>query len=174
MYRIQAPILIVPTPEARQALGVMLRPAALAAHREIAMAAKGLEIAYHQFAFGDLTLAVSSRVRKDGVPEIEIGLGDPGLPRSTFTMAPATRGRAARQGAGKSVSPMKRRGLPVHVPAGLGLQALTVRNENARGPISQRDPARRPGSRARSFWRSRHTAARISGPAPRGGHVPHR
>jgi hypothetical protein len=87
MYRIQAPILIVPTPEARQALGVMLRPAALAAHREIALAAKGLEIAYHQFAFGDLTLAVSSRVRKDGVPEIEIGLGDPGLPKSTFTMA---------------------------------------------------------------------------------------
>jgi hypothetical protein len=87
MYRIQAPILVVPTPEAREALGVMLRQAALAAHREIALAAKGLEIAYHQFAFGELTLAVSSRVTKHGLPEIEIGLGDPGLPKSTFTMA---------------------------------------------------------------------------------------
>jgi hypothetical protein len=87
MYRIQAPVLVVPTPEAREALGVMLRPAALAAHREIALAAKGLEIAHHQFQFGELTLAVSSRVRKDGLPEIEIGLGDPGLPKSTFTMA---------------------------------------------------------------------------------------
>src|ERR1700742_3978056 len=87
MYRIQAPILVVPTPEARLALGVQLRPAALAAHREIALAAKGLEIAYHQFAFGELTLAVSSRVRKDGLPEIEIGLGDPGLPKSTFTLS---------------------------------------------------------------------------------------
>ena len=87
MYRVQAPILIVPTPEAKEALGVQLRAAALAAHREIAMAAKGLEIAYHQFAFGDLTLAISSRVRKDGLPEIEIGLGDPGFPKSTFTMS---------------------------------------------------------------------------------------
>ena len=87
MYRVHAPIVVVPTPEARQALGVMLRPAALAAHREIALAAKGFEIAYHQFAFGDLTLAVSSRVRRDGLPEIEIGLGDPGLPMSTFTLA---------------------------------------------------------------------------------------
>ena len=87
MFRVQAPILVVPTPEAMKALGVMLRPAALAAHREIALAAKGLEIAHHQFAFGDLSLAVSSRVRKDGLPEIEIGLGDPGLPKSTFTMS---------------------------------------------------------------------------------------
>ena len=87
MYRVQTPVLVVPTLEAREALGVMLRPAALAAHREIALAAKGLEIAYHQFQFGELTLAVSSRVRKDGLPEIEISLGDPGLPKSTFTMA---------------------------------------------------------------------------------------
>lgn len=87
MYRIQAPIVIVPTPEAKQALGVMLRPAALAAHREIALAAKGLEIAFHQFVFGELTLAVSSRVRKDGVPEIEIGLGNSNLPKSTFTLS---------------------------------------------------------------------------------------
>ncbi len=87
MFRIHAPILIVPTPDARDALGVYLRPAGLAAYREIAMAAKGLEIAHLQFVFGPLTLAVCSRVRRDGVVEIEIGLGDPRLPKSTFTLA---------------------------------------------------------------------------------------
>jgi hypothetical protein len=84
---VHAPIPVIPTPEARDALGVQLRPAALKAHRQIALATKGLEIAYHQFAFGTLTLAVCSRVRRDGLTEIEIGLGDPRLPQTTFTAA---------------------------------------------------------------------------------------
>jgi hypothetical protein len=87
MFRIQAPILIVPTSEALVALGARLRPAALAAYREIALAAKGLEIAHLQFVFGKLTLAVCSRVGRDGIVEIEIGLGDPRLPKSIFTAA---------------------------------------------------------------------------------------
>ena len=87
MFRIQAPILIVPTVEARQALGRRLRWAGLAAYREIAVAAKGLEIAHLQFAFFDLTLAVCSRIRRDGIVEIEIGLGDPNLPARCFTAA---------------------------------------------------------------------------------------
>jgi hypothetical protein len=87
MFRIQAPILIVPTAEAREALGALLRPAALAAHREIALAAKGLEIAHLQFVFGKLTLAVCSRVRRDGIVEIEMGIGDPRLPKSSLTAA---------------------------------------------------------------------------------------
>jgi hypothetical protein len=61
MFRIEAPILIVPTAEVQQALGSLLRPAALAAYREIAIAAKGLEIAYLQFAFRKLTPAVCCR-----------------------------------------------------------------------------------------------------------------
>jgi hypothetical protein len=85
MFRIQAPILIILTAEAREALGIYLRSAALAAHREIALAAKGLEIGYLQFTFRSLTLAVCSRVRRDGLVEIEIGLGDPRLPKSVFT-----------------------------------------------------------------------------------------
>jgi hypothetical protein len=85
MFRIQAPILVVPTVEAKTALGTHLQPAALAAYREIALAAKGLEIAHLQFVFRKLTLAVCSRVRRDGIVEIEIGLGDPRLPRSIFT-----------------------------------------------------------------------------------------
>lgn len=97
MFRIQAPILIVPTVEARQALGRRLRWAGLAAYREIAVAAKGLEIAHLQFTFFDLTLAVCSRVRRDGIVEIEIGLGDPKLPARTFTAAQIRQAVAAAQ-----------------------------------------------------------------------------
>ena len=84
-FRIHAPVVLVPTDEARWAIGPDLLPAGQAAHREIALAAKGLEIAHLQFAFRDLTLAVCSRVRRDGAVEIELGLGDPRLPASTFT-----------------------------------------------------------------------------------------
>lgn len=95
MFRIQAPILVVPTPEARQALGRRLRWAGLAAYREIAVAAKGLEIAHLQFAFFELTLAVCSRVRRDGIVEIEIGLGDPRLPARSFTATQIRQAMAA-------------------------------------------------------------------------------
>ena len=111
MFRIQAPILIVPTPEARQALGRRLRWAGLAAYREIAVAVKGLEIAHLQFAFFELTLAVCSRVRRDGMVEIEIGLGDPRLPAQSFTATQirqaiaATRTKSNTARAGRSARP---------------------------------------------------------------------
>ena len=95
MFKIDAPILIVPTTEAKEALGQQLRPAALAAYREIALAAKGLEIAHLQFAFRKLTLAVCSRVRRDGIVEIEMGLGDPRLPKRSFTAAQMRQAEAA-------------------------------------------------------------------------------
>ena len=104
MFKIEAPILIVPTAEAQQALGSHLRLAALAAYREIALAAKGLEIAHLLFAFRKLTLAVCSRVRRDGIVEIEMGLGDPRLPKSTFTAAQMRQAEAAarsRAGVGR-------------------------------------------------------------------------
>jgi hypothetical protein len=75
MFRIQAPVLVIPTADARLALGVHVQAAGLAAYREIAVAAKGLEIAYLQFVFHRLTLAVCSRIRRHGIVEIEIGLG---------------------------------------------------------------------------------------------------
>jgi hypothetical protein len=95
MFRIQAPILIIPTAEAREVVGAHLRPAALAAYSEIALAAKGLEIVHLQFVYGELTLAVCSRVRRDGIVEIEIGLGDPRLPKSSFTAAQMRQAEAA-------------------------------------------------------------------------------
>ncbi len=108
MFRIQAPILIVPTVEARKALGHRLRWAGLAAYREIAVAAKGLEIAHLQFAFFELALAVCSRVRRDGIVEIEIGLGDPRLPARSFTAAQireAMAGARAREEAARRRMP---------------------------------------------------------------------
>jgi hypothetical protein len=97
MFQINAPILILPTAEAKQALGRGLRWAGLAAYREIAVAAKGLEIAHLQFAFFDHTLAVCSRVRRDGRVEIEIGLGDPRLPSRCFTAAQIRQAMASAQ-----------------------------------------------------------------------------
>jgi hypothetical protein len=110
MFQIQAPILIVPTADAKLALGIHVRTAGLAAYREIALAAKGLEIAYLQFVFRGLTLAVCSRVRRDGIVEIEMGLGDPRLPKSAFTAAQMRQAEAAaraRIGAGRSIRPAR-------------------------------------------------------------------
>jgi hypothetical protein len=87
MFQIQAPVLVVPTVEVTRATGCHLREAALTAYREIALAAKGLEIAHLQFIFRGLTLAVCSRVRRDGIVEIELGLGNPRLPKSSYTAA---------------------------------------------------------------------------------------
>ena len=110
MFQIQAPILIVPTADAKLALGIHLRASGLAAYREIALAAKGLEIANLQFVFRGLTLAVCSRVRRDGIVEIEMGLGDPRLPRSSFTAAQMRHAEAAsraRTGAARRGPPAR-------------------------------------------------------------------
>jgi hypothetical protein len=75
-------------------------------NRERDVPRRSEEIEYLQFAFFELTLAVCSRVRRDGTVEIEIGPGDPKLPSRTFTavqiwqaMAAArARDEAARRG----------------------------------------------------------------------------
>jgi hypothetical protein len=86
MIRIKPPVVAIHTQEARAAIGANMTALAYCAYREIAMAAKGLEIAHLQFVFGKATFAVCSRLRRDGTVEIEIGLGDPRLPASTFTL----------------------------------------------------------------------------------------
>jgi hypothetical protein len=104
-------ILVVATADTKRAVGIHLQTAGLAAYREIALAAKGLEIAHLQFVFRGLTLAVCSRVRRDGIVEIEMGLGDQRLPRNSFTatqMQQAEAASRARTGAA-------RRGPPVRV-----------------------------------------------------------
>jgi hypothetical protein len=76
-----------PTAALRVALGNGEAAAAAAAFREVALAARGFDIAFLQFAFRGGVIAVSSRVRLDGRVEVEADLGDHSLPRSTFTEA---------------------------------------------------------------------------------------
>ena len=111
MFRVQAPVLIVPTAEARQAIGVHLGASGQAAYREVALAARGLEIAHLQFAFRGLTLAVCSRVRRDGIVEIEIGLGDPRRPTSLFTARQLREAEARAYARGDAVRGRRRVGL---------------------------------------------------------------
>lgn len=95
MLRIQPPVIVIPTREVESTLGSSLKLAGQAAFREIAVAAKGLEIDFLQFVFGGRTLAVCSRVRRSGVVEIELGFGDKSLPSSIFTTKQARLARAA-------------------------------------------------------------------------------
>jgi hypothetical protein len=98
-----------PTLALREALATREAEAATAAFREVALAARGFDLAYLQFAFRDLTLAVCSRIRLDGRVEVEADLGSAGQPRSTFTEAEyrkalneaATRARLQRGEAGR-------------------------------------------------------------------------
>lgn len=77
MFQVQAPVVVVPTTEARAALGAQLRTAALEAWREIARRGEGIEMAHFQIVHSGVTLAVCSRLRVDGLIVIELGLGDP-------------------------------------------------------------------------------------------------
>ncbi len=76
MFRVVAPVVIHPTAEARQALGVQLRQAGLAAWRQIARRGEGLEFAHLAFRHAGIPLALCSRLRTDGFIVVELGLGD--------------------------------------------------------------------------------------------------
>ena len=77
MFQVKAPVVINPSTEARAALGDQLRPAAIAAWRALAGLGTGLEMAYFQIVHQGVTLAVSTRVRRNGFIEISLGMGDP-------------------------------------------------------------------------------------------------
>ena len=77
MFRVQAPVVVIFSTEARAALGAQQRPAGLAAWRALAGLGQGLEMGHFQIVFAGVTLAVSSRLRSDGFILIELGLGDP-------------------------------------------------------------------------------------------------
>jgi hypothetical protein len=86
MFCVQAPVIVIPTAEVRQAIGKNLRAAMIDAYRAIAQKGEGLEIAHLQFRFRDRLLAVCSRIRLDGFIEIELGLGNPKLTSRTITL----------------------------------------------------------------------------------------
>ncbi len=87
MFRVLAPVVITPSAEARRALGPELRNAAMAAWREIARRGDGIEMAHLQIVHAGITLAVCSRLRRDGLIAIELGLGDPKLAARIIPMA---------------------------------------------------------------------------------------
>lgn len=84
-YRSVASFFYIPTVEARAEFGPRLPLIASEAFRALARAGKGLEVAHLQFRQGDDLVAVSSRVRRSGEIEIEIGVGNPQLPSVVFT-----------------------------------------------------------------------------------------
>jgi hypothetical protein len=77
MFQVLAPVVIVPSPEIRAALGVQVGPAALAAWREIARRGQGIEMAHFQIVHTGVTLAVSTRIQTNGWIEICLSIGDP-------------------------------------------------------------------------------------------------
>lgn len=112
MLGIRAPVKIVRTHEARNALGHRLRWAGLAAGRWIAAAAEGLGIAHRRFALFGLTLAACACVRRDALVEVEIGLGNPSWPAWSFTAARIRQAPAAARTREGTV----RHGRPVGLP----------------------------------------------------------
>ncbi len=98
MFQVKVPVIIVPSAEARDALGVQLRDAGLAAWREIARRGQGLEFAHFQIVHTGVTLAVCSRLRPNGFIEIEIGLGDPRQAARVITATQARTGSQVRAG----------------------------------------------------------------------------
>ena len=92
MFQVQAPVVVLPSAEASAALGVQVQPAAVAAWREIARRGQGIEMAHFQIVHTGVTLAVCSRLRRDGFIEIELGLGDP---RQAARVIPAAQFRRA-------------------------------------------------------------------------------
>ena len=95
MFRVQAPVVVIPTAEVRQAVGKHLRAAMIDAYRAIARNGEGLEIAHLQFRFLDRLLAVCSRIRTDGIIEIELGLGNSKLPSRIVTLRQLKQAEAA-------------------------------------------------------------------------------
>lgn len=105
MFRVVAPVVVIPSAEARAALGRELQPAARAAWRAIARRGEGLEMAHFQIVHAGLTLAVSSELRRDGLIEIGLALGDP---RQAARVIPAARYRRDEAAARARLAPSQR------------------------------------------------------------------
>jgi hypothetical protein len=94
MFQVQAPVVIVPSTEARAALGAQLRPAAMAAWCELARRSEGLEMAHFQIVHGGVTLAVSYRLMTNGLIEIGLAMGDPKMDGRVIPAASLRRAEA--------------------------------------------------------------------------------
>lgn len=102
MFQVQAPVVIAPSAEAPAVLGVQLRPAALAAWRELARRGQGLEMAHFQIVHTGVTLAISTRVRPSGFIEIALAIGDPRMAARIIPEAQMRRAEARVSSGGLS------------------------------------------------------------------------
>ena len=98
MFQVLAPVVVDPPAKARQALGIHLKEAGLAAWREIARRGQGLEIAHLQLTHAGVTLAICSRLRCDGFVVIELGLSDARQDGRGITMAELRRAEMRAHG----------------------------------------------------------------------------
>ncbi len=85
MHTAHLPFVIIPTHQARNALGASLGKAAVLALRAILAHCKSLEVAHQQIRYGKHHLAFSSRVGSRGDLILEIDLGNPALDKRILT-----------------------------------------------------------------------------------------
>ena len=76
MFRLLAPVVLHTTTDAHPLLAGKLRPACIAAWKVIGRREMGLEFAFLPSLFEGPPLALSSRLRRDGVIVIELALDD--------------------------------------------------------------------------------------------------
>ena len=105
----------VPTAEARATFGSRLEGIAIEAFRAIALARKGFEIAHLQFRSGADLVAVSSRVRSYGEIEIEIDVGNPGLPTVVFSEEELRKSNRHAAKQARAVTPKRSAGTMFHL-----------------------------------------------------------
>ncbi len=107
MFQVKAPVIIVASIEARAALGVQVRPAGIAAWRELARRRQGLEMAHFQIVHTGVTLAVSTRVRRSGWIEIALAIGDPRQAARVIPAATLRRAEMLAQTRGRRVADVR-------------------------------------------------------------------
>ena len=99
MFQVQAPVVIVPSTEARAALGVQLRSAALAAWLEIARRGKGIRMArISRSSIRSVTLAVCSRLPPRRVHRDRTWYRRPEAGCASHSCRPTTAGRGSGPG----------------------------------------------------------------------------
>jgi hypothetical protein len=108
MYQVLAPVVIVTSAEARDALGVQVGPAARAAWLEIARRGQGIEMAHFQIVHTGVILAVSTRIQTNGWIEIALAIGDPRQAARVIPAADLRRAEATTQPRSKSMPPPPR------------------------------------------------------------------
>ena len=87
MFCLLAPVLIHPSPDLRPVLSGRLRPACVAVRQAMARSGMGLEFAYLPFLFEGTPMALSSRLRPDGVTVIELDRDSSRHPHRVVTAA---------------------------------------------------------------------------------------